>query len=266
MIGKLQQVLLIVAVFSMVFSVTAENASDVCVPIYGYKIINTYPHDTGAFTEGLVYDKGMLYESTGLYGKSTLRKVDLETGKVLDEIVLPDSLFGEGITIWKDRIIQLTWQSGTGLVYDKDNLSMIDSFTYNTEGWGLTSDSKHLIMSDGTDTLYFLDPETFKMVGQIKVKNNGNPVNDLNELEYIKGMVYANVWLTDKIAIISPENGEVKAWIDLQGLLSEKARRNADVLNGIAYDSEGDRLFVTGKLWPSLFEIKLVDKGNCSTS
>ncbi len=267
MIGKLLRVLLIAAVFAVVLSVTAEaeNASNFCVPTYGYKIINTYPHDTGAFTEGLVYDKGILYESTGLDGKSTLRKVDIKTGKVLEEVSLPDSFFGEGITVRNDHIIQLTWQSGTGLVYDKDNLSLVDSFTYNTEGWGLTTDGKHLIMSDGTDTLYFLDPGTFNVVGQIKVTDNGKPVNDLNELEYIKGMVYANVWLTDKIAIISPGNGEVKAWVDLQGLLSEKVRENTDVLNGIAYDSTGDRLFVTGKLWPSLFEIKLTNEGNCST-
>lgn len=266
MIGKLQQVLLIAAMFAVLLPVTAENASVICVPIYGYKIINTYPHDKSAFTEGLVYTKGIIYEGTGLDGKSTLRKVDLNTGKVLEEISLSDSFFGEGITIWKDRIIQLTWRSGTGLVYDKDNLTLANTFTYNTEGWGITSDGKHLIMSDGTDALYFLDPETFKVVGQIKVKYNGKPVNDLNELEYVKGMVYANVWTADRIAIISPENGEVRAWIDLQGLLSKKESRNVDVLNGIAYDSEDDRLFVTGKLWPSLFEIKLLDEGNCSTS
>lgn len=151
-------------------------------------------------------------------------------------------------------------------MYDKDNFSQVGSFTYNTEGWGITTDGKHLIMSDGTDTLYFLDPETFKVVGQVRVRDNGKPVFYLNELEYIKGMVYANIWSTDNIAIISPEDGEVKGLINLHGLLSDKDRRDTDVLNGIAYDPQGDRLFVTGKLWPSLFEIKLVDKGNCSAS
>ncbi|MFB3763931.1 MAG: glutaminyl-peptide cyclotransferase [Methanotrichaceae archaeon] len=268
MTGKIQWILLIAAVSTAGLLVTAEaeNASDTCVPVYGYKIINNYPHDIGAFTEGLVYDNGTLYEGTGLDGKSTLRKVDLKTGKVLAEISLPDSFFGEGITVWKDRIIQLTWKSGTGLVYYKDNLSLADSFTYNTEGWGITSDGEHLIMSIGTDTLYILDPETFKAVGQIKVRYNSKPLSGLNELEYIKGMVYANIWPTDNIAVISPKNGAVKSWIDLKGLLSAKDRKNTDVLNGIAYDPEGDRLFVTGKLWPRLFEIKLTDGGNCSTS
>lgn len=267
MIGKAEQVLLTVAIgalFAAVLLANAENASNPCVPIYGYKVISIYPHDTEAFTEGLIYDKGVLYESTGREGESTLRRVNISTGRVLSETSLPDSLFGEGIAIWKDLVIQLTWQSGTGFVYGKENLSMIKSFTYNTEGWGITTDGKHLIMGDGTDTLYLLDPVDFGVVGQIKVKYNGRPLRGLNELEYINGMIYANIYPTDRIAIISPEDGNVKGLVNLQGLLNGTARRNADVLNGIAYDPDGSRLFVTGKLWPSLFEIKLVDKGNCS--
>ncbi len=203
----------------------------------------------------------MLYESTGLYGKSTLRKVDLETGRVAKQINLPISQFGEGLTSWKDCLVQLTWESGIGLVYNKESLKLIENFTYKTKGWGLTSDGKRLIMGDGTDTLYILSPETFEVLGQIKVKDNGIPVRGLNELEYVNGEIYANVWPTSRIAIISPENGTVKAWINLEGLLSAEDIRNVDVLNGIAYDSKGDRLFVTGKLWPSLFEIKLVAMG-----
>lgn len=266
MARKIILILLISAMFTAIPSETAENATDDSTPVYGYKIINAYPHDIGAFTQGLVYDGDVLYEGTGLSGRSTLRRVDLETGRVLEQVHLPDRLFGEGIAIWKDRLVQLTWQSCTGLVYDKENLSLAGNFSYRTEGWGITSDEKHLIMSDGTDTLYLLNPDTFKVTGTIKVRYNGQPVKGLNELEYIKGEIYANVWPTSRIAIISPENGEVRAWINLDGLLSKGDSRNAsarvDVLNGIAYDREGDRLFVTGKLWPSLFEIKLASKGD----
>ncbi len=230
------------------------------IPVLGYQIINAYPHSSLAFTQGLVYDEGVLYEGTGLYGRSTLRRVDLETGRVLEQTHLESTLFGEGVALWKDRIIQLTWQSGRGLVYGKENLTEICNFSYPTEGWGITSDNKSLIMSDGTDILHILDPESFAEKGRIKVTANGTPLKGLNELEYIKGQIYANVWPTNWIVIISPESGEVKGKINMQGILQERDIQGSvvDVLNGIAYDALEDRLFVTGKLWPKLFEIKLV--------
>jgi glutaminyl-peptide cyclotransferase len=229
------------------------------IPVFGYQIVNVYPHSSLAFTQGLVYDEGTLFEGTGLYGQSTLRRVDLETGRVLQQTNLNSSLFGEGIALWKDRIIQLTWQFGLGLVYGKENLTVIGSFRYPTEGWGITSDNKSLIMSDGTDTLHILDPESFVETGQIKVTANGTPLRGLNELEYIKGQIYANVWPTNWIMIISPESGIVSGKIDLQGIMQENdiSGGKVDVLNGIAYDAREDRLFVTGKLWPKLFEIKI---------
>jgi len=228
--------------------------------VFGYQVVNAYPHNSTAFTQGLVYDEGVLYEGTGLYGRSTLRHVDLITGRVLEQTRLENDLFGEGVALWKDRIIQLTWQSGLGLVYGKENLTEISNFSYHTEGWGITSDNKSLIMSDGTDILHILDPETFVETGQINVTANGIPFKGLNELEYIKGNIYANIWPTSWIAIISPETGEVKGKINLQGILQENDTlgHKVDVLKGIAYDEREDRLFVTGKLWPKLFEIKLV--------
>ena len=226
---------------------------------YTYKIVNTYPHDRQAFTQGLVFEKGLLYEGTGLNGSSTLRKVELETGSVLKLYKLPAEFFGEGITIYKNRIIQLTYKSKVGFVYNKDSFKLLQKFDYPTEGWGITYDGKHLITSDGTSTLYLLDPETFREAGRINVHDKNGPVRGLNELEYIKGQIFANVWPTDRIVRIDPETGRVVGRIHLQGLsklLGES--RKVDVLNGIAYDPVGDRLFVTGKLWPKLFEIKLV--------
>lgn len=230
------------------------------IPIYSYKIVQTYHHDPSAFTQGLVYDGGVLYEGTGEYGQSTLRRVRLEDGSVLQQTKLASSLFGEGVAVWMDRLIQLTWQSGLGLVYGKENLTEIGRFSYRTEGWGLTSDGRQLIMSDGTETLHFLDPETYRERGQMPVKYNGTPVVGLNELEYINGRIYANLWPTSWIAIISPETGDVVGAVDLGGILPKRDARGVDVLNGIAYDAEGDRLFVTGKLWPKLFRIELVPR------
>jgi glutaminyl-peptide cyclotransferase len=234
------------------------------IPIYGYKIINTYPHDSSAFTQGLVYDNGELYEGTGKYGCSTLRRVDLETGNVLKQIDLDNNLFGEGVAIFNDRLIQLTWQSGLGLVYYKNNLTKMKEFGYLTEGWGITSDGKRLIMSDGTNTLHFLDAETFAEQRQLSVMANGAPVKGLNELEYINGEIYANMWPTNWIVIISPDSGEVIGAANLQGILDQVDGQGShgvvDVLNGIAYDASGNRLFVTGKLWPWLFEIELITK------
>jgi glutamine cyclotransferase len=250
----------------MVFAAqgSSDSVQEGTVPIFGYEIINVYPHSSLAFTQGLVYDDGLLYEGTGLYGRSTLCRVELQTGRILDQKHLDRSLFGEGIALWKDRIIQLTWQSGLGLVYGKENMTKIRNFSYQTEGWGITSDNKSLIMSDGTDVLHILDPENFAEKGRILVTANGKPLQGLNELEYIKGQIYANVWPTNWIAIISPESGMVMGKINLQGILQESDLQGGkvDVLNGIAYDALGDRLFVTGKLWPKLFEIKLVPKGD----
>lgn len=228
-------------------------------PVYIYEVVNRYPHDAGAFTQGLVFDNGILYEGTGLYGRSSLREVDLETGHIKQIYELPAQYFGEGITVFGDRLIQLTWKSRTGFIYDRDSLERKGDFTYATEGWGLTHDGERLIMSDGTATLYFLDPVTLSTIGHIEVYDQDTPVDRLNELEYINGRVYANVWQTDDIAVIDPVSGQVMAWLDLSGLLPPQDHSTpVDVLNGIAYDAATGRLFVTGKLWPWLFEIRLV--------
>jgi len=241
-------------------SISPEQQSQ--MPVYTYRVVNSYPHDPEAFTQGLVYDDGVLYEGTGLRGRSSLRRVELETGKIVQIHPLNRRYFGEGITLWHNQIIQLTWTSQTGFVYQLKTFEKVGEFNYRTEGWGITHDTKRLIMSDGTDTLYFLDPETFEEIGSIQVQYQDKPVTNLNELEYIKGEIFANVWQTDLIARISPQTGRVLSWIDLTGLLETKSGLSPygseDVLNGIAYDQLGDRLFVTGKLWPKLFEIKLV--------
>jgi len=225
---------------------------------YTYRVVNTYPHDPAAFTQGLVYADGFFYESTGLYGRSSLRKIEPATGKVLQKVDVPARYFAEGLALWQDSLIQLTWQSQLGFVYDKTTFDLKQDFSYLTEGWGLTHDDQHLIMSDGTSTIYFLDPETFQKTGQIEVRDEGLPVVRLNELEYIEGKIYANVWQTDKIAIIDPGDGHIAGWIDLTGLLSAAQSPGADVLNGIAYDAAKKRLFVAGKLWPLVFEIVLI--------
>jgi glutamine cyclotransferase len=224
---------------------------------YSYDIVNVYPHDENAFTQGLVFEDGILFESTGLYGQSTLRRVELDTGMVIQLYALPDQFFGEGITVLDDKIIQLTWQSNRGFVYDKHSFDLLQEFSYPTEGWGITHDDSSLIMSDGTATLYFLNPETFEKVSQIEVYDVG-PVTELNELEFINGEVYANIWKEDKIAIINPQSGQVTGWIDLEGIQDLENLDGNDVLNGIAYDAEEDRLFVTGKGWSQLFEINLI--------
>ncbi|NLE77786.1 MAG: glutaminyl-peptide cyclotransferase [Chloroflexi bacterium] len=235
----------------------ADPGAAVGAPTYTFEVLRVFPHDPGAFTQGLVYASGVLYEGTGLWGQSTLRKVALESGAVLQQHRLPDECFGEGITLWGDQIIQLTWQSQRGFVYDRESFAPLREFTYPSEGWGLTHDGQHLIMSDGSATLRYWDPETFAEVRQVQVHDGQRPVERLNELEYVNGEILANVWLTDRIARISPTDGRVMGWIDLSGLLSQGGERNADVLNGIAYDAQGDRLFVTGKLWPKLFQIRV---------
>ena len=226
-----------------------------------YRVVHAYPHDQQAFTQGLIFLDGHLYESTGIQGKSSLREEDLETGRILRYQDVPSQYFAEGLTDWGSTLIQLTWQSHVALVYDRSTFRFLRSFPYDGEGWGLTHDAKSLILSDGSATLRFFDPATFRETRSITVKDHGKPVDQLNELEFIHGQIYANVWHTDRIARISPATGKVIGWIDLSGLLPGSQRSSPEaVLNGIACDTVHDRLFVTGKLWPRLFEIKVVPK------
>ncbi|MCW4014773.1 MAG: glutaminyl-peptide cyclotransferase [Candidatus Bathyarchaeota archaeon] len=224
---------------------------------YTYTVVNTYPHDEDAFTQGLVFEDSVLYEGTGHYGESSLRRIELETGNVTKLHLLSDNLFGEGITIFEDKIIQLTWQNNIGFVYNKSSFELLQTFEYPTEGWGITHNGSVLIMSDGTANLYFLDPETFQTVGQVEVHDK-EPIDLLNELEYIDGMVYSNIWKEDLIVIIDPQTGQVSGWIDLTGINDSANQATSGVLNGIAYDPNEDRLFVTGKRWTQLYEIELV--------
>ena len=241
---------------------TQQKAREAPPADYGYTVVRSYPHDRDAFTQGLEYVDGVLYEGTGRNGHSGIRRVKLETGEVLQAQPLDARYFGEGITVWKNRIIQLTWQSEVGFVYDRQTFKRQRTFQYTGEGWGLTHDGTRLIMSDGssTGTLKFFDPETLRQTGTITVRDGGRPVANLNELEFVKGQIYANVWQTDRIAIIAPRTGRVTGWVDLHGLLDPREAGGVDVLNGIAYDTGRDRLFVTGKLWPRIFEIRLIPK------
>jgi glutamine cyclotransferase len=240
----------------------AQNATPIvtpdAIPLYTYEVVNVYPHDPDAFTQGLVFDGDTLYEGTGLNGRSSLRRVDLLSGTVLQQIDLPSEYFGEGIVVWGDQIVQLTWQSRRGFLYDKTTFARQGEFAYETQGWGITHDTRRLIMSDGSATLYFWDPDTFRPVDAIHVYDLNGAVAALNELEYVKGEIFANIWQTDRIARIDAVTGQVLGWIDLSGLLTPEERANADVLNGIAYKPDTDQLFVTGKLWPKLFEIRLI--------
>jgi glutamine cyclotransferase len=264
---------LILVVFAiLVFSVqiclsntdnTNEKFTPTFTPIFYYEIIKVFPHDPQAFTQGLVWEDGLLYEGTGLYGDSSLRKVELETGKILQLYQLPEIYFGEGITIFEERIYQLTWKEQIGFIYDTESFQLLETFSYPHEGWGITHDEEYLIISDGSPVLHFVDPLTFKEVKQVKVHDQQTLVYRINELEYIKGKIFANIWQTDLIAIISPESGEVFAWVDLSDILENvhiKANQPIDVLNGIAYDSLNERLFVTGKWWPVVFQIKITEK------
>lgn len=224
-----------------------------------YQVVHTYPHDQHAYTQGLIYLDGHLYESTGLNGQSSLRMEDLETGRTLQFQDVPSKYFAEGLASWGSTLVQLTWQSHTALVYDRFSFHLLRTLSYSGEGWGLTQDGKSLILSDGTATLRFLDPVTFHELRRVTVKDRGDQVTQINELEYVHGEIYANIWHTDRIARISPATGKVLGWIDLSGLLPANQRSSPEaVLNGIAYDPEHNRLFVTGKLWPKLFEIKVI--------
>ena len=231
------------------------------VPEYGYEIVHTYHHDPLAFTQGLLYYNGFLYEGTGLENQSSIRKVKLETGEVLQKRDLSGEYFGEGIIVWKDRLLELTWKAEKGFIYDLASFEPRGQFPYPGEGWGLTSDGKRIIMSDGSAQLRFWDPETLRETGRITVTDGGRPIDQLNELEWVEGEIYANIWQTDRIARIDPRNGHVTGWINLRGLLLPQDYNDlTDVLNGIAYDAATHRLFVTGKRWPKLFEIRLVKK------
>jgi len=226
---------------------------------HSYAVVNTYPHDPQAFTQGLIYDQGNLYESTGLQGESSLRRVELTTGKILQIHQIPEPYFAEGLTLWNEQLIQLTWQEKTGFIYDRQSFKLLGEFSYDTEGWGLTNNDRYLIMSDGSDQLYYLNPVTFAIEKQITVRDGNVPVTRLNELEYINSEIWANIFGSNCIARIAPQTGQVKSWVNLQGLRPISVFSNPQaVLNGIAYDQKTNRLFVTGKLWPDLFELEII--------
>lgn len=232
--------------------------SSPAVANYTYEVVNTYPHDPRAFTQGLLFYHGSLLESTGLNGSSSLREVEWKTGKLLKQVSVAREYFAEGLTVIGSKAYQLTWRNGKGFIYDADTFRTLGEFTYTGEGWGLTTDGAQLILSDGSNRIRFLDPATFAVVRTIEVRDKGTPVDQLNELEYIRGEIFANVWQTNRIVRIDPATGAVRGTIDFSGLLPAAERApNTDVLNGIAYDEEGDRLIVTGKLWPKLFEVRL---------
>ena len=228
-------------------------------PRFSFKVVKAFPHDPTAFTQGLVFADGIFYESTGLRGYSTLRKVTPETGAVIQQVPVESQYFAEGLALVGSELLQLTWEERTGFVYDKATLKRLRTFSYPTEGWGMASDGKSLVMSDGSSHLFFLDPRTQKPVRNLQVFDGPRPVERLNELEFIRGELWANVWQTDRIARINPATGRVTGWIDLTGLLRPEARGpEGDVLNGIAWDKAGDRIFVTGKKWPWLFQIEVL--------
>jgi glutaminyl-peptide cyclotransferase len=240
--------------------VLAQRRAPTSAPVSGYRVVNAYPHDTEAYTQGLIYRGGFLYESTGQNGRSTLRKVTLETGAVVQQRRVDSAHFAEGLAEWKGRLYQLTWQSNVAFVYDMATFAPVKTLEYPGEGWGLTAGPDSLILSDGTADLRFLDPGTFKELRRVTVRDGGRPVDQLNELEFVRGEIWANVWHTDRIARIEPKTGRVVGWIDLSGLMGMYRLDPEAVLNGIAYDPASQRLFVTGKLWPRLFEIQVVPK------
>jgi glutamine cyclotransferase len=226
--------------------------------VSGYEVVNTWPHARDAYTQGLIFHDGRLLESTGQNGSSSLRRVELETGKVIQKVDVPAQYFAEGLTLLGGKIYQLTWEHGTGFIYDPWSFEKIGEFHYYGEGWGLTHDGEFLILSDGTNRLRFMDPQSFQVKKTITVLDQGTPIGQLNELEYANGEILANVWHTDRIVRIDPQTGKVVGWIDLTGLLAKgEVRGTETVLNGIAYDNENKRLFVTGKLWPKLFEVRI---------
>lgn len=253
---KILIILILVTLSSLIY-IYLNNESELS-PRFTYEIINKYPHDPEAFTQGLQIHRDILYEGTGLYGKSSIRIVDLESGEILHSVNLPRQYFGEGITVLNQKIYQLTWRERIGFIYNL-NLEQVSNFTISGEGWGLTTDGSSLILSNGTSVISFIDIGTMEIIRTIRVTNQGAPVVRINELEFICGYIYANIWQTDKIVVIDPESGEVKSWIDLTGIQNHLDYTNGiDVLNGISYNEEKNRLFVTGKFWPNILEIKLI--------
>jgi glutamine cyclotransferase len=248
--------LLFLFLFASPPGLQAQGPTGGKTPIYSYRVVRSYLHDPQAFTQGLAFADGVFYEGTGLYGRSSLRKVDPETGRVLMRTDLPPAYFGEGIAVMGDRIVQITWQSRIGFIYDKKTFRLLKTFSYPYEGWGITHDGRRFFMSDGSSVLHILSAKDLREIGVIKVHDHRGPVTGLNELEYVKGEIYANIWPTDDIAVINPGTGRVKAVMNMKRLLDKRETLGADVLNGIAYDSRGDRLFVTGKFWPKILEIK----------
>ena len=240
-------------------AISDHKSSNSNIQEYSYEVVNVYPHDPTAFTQGLIYKDGYLYESTGRNGHSSLRKLELETGKVLQKKIIDRKYFAEGLASYDRQLVQLTWKTGTGFIYNADNFDLKKTFNYPGQGWGLTSYNDQFIMSDGSSFLRFLNPVDFREIKRLQVSRSGRPVKKLNELEMVKGNIFANVWQTSQLVVISPQSGEVIGVINLAGLLNKHVTGSrANVLNGIAYDAEGDRLFVTGKLWPKLFEIRLI--------
>ena len=242
------------------FLLLATSACAAKLPVDGYRVVKSYPHDTGAFTEGLFYLDGHLYESTGTVGESTIRQVDLATGEVMQKRALAPPYYGEGIVAWQGKLYELTWRSGRGFIYSLKTFEPLGSFTYEGEGWALTRNATHFLMTDGTPDIRVIDPNTLKVTSTIHVTADGKPLANLNEIEWVKGQIYVNVWMTHRIARVDPKTGHVLAWIDLTGLgpkPDETSDPTNDVLNGIAYDAKGDRLFVTGKRWPTMYEIEV---------
>jgi glutaminyl-peptide cyclotransferase len=235
--------------------------SGLAAPVDGYRVVARLPHSTDSFTEGFFYLGGLFYEGTGLNGRSAVVAYEPRTGRVIHRVDIPPAYFGEGIVDWGHSVYEWTWRSQVGFIYDRSTFKLIRQFSYSGEGWGMTHTASQVVTSDGTATLRFRDPRTFREVRSLVVKDNGAPVAPLNELEYVKGEIYANVWMTDRIARISPVDGHVIAWIDLAGLRPTQTLGGQDeVLNGIAYDAKRDRLFVTGKQWPAIFEIRVVPR------
>jgi len=251
-----------IAAIATMFLTSTNNPPKITynnVPVYSYSITQIYPHDPSAFTQGFTFDsEGNLLEGTGINGASSLRQVNLVDGKILQQINLSYEYFGEGITVVDNKIVQLTWQNKIGFIYDRETLALLDNFNLNTEGWGLTYDGKYLIMSDGTDTLYFLDTTTYKTTNSINVYDGNGPVENLNELEYINGTIYANIWHSSKIAIINPTTGQVEAYIELEDLTQTYTTKDSEaVLNGIAYNTQTKQLYITGKNWSNIYEIEI---------
>ena len=247
--------LIVLALLGLVRQPVAVGAGT--APTWRHEVVRSFPHDPDAYTQGLLVRDGFLYESTGQKGRSSLRKVEIETGKVVQRVAVGNQYFAEGLAAWGTQLIQLTWETNLGFVYDRATFKQLRTFTYKGEGWGLADDGKRLVMSDGSPNLRFLDPDTLAEINRVRVLDGPAAVDNLNELEVVQGDIFANVWLTDRIAVIAPATGRVTAWLDLKGLMPAQANPEA-VLNGIAYDAARDRLFVTGKLWPRMFEIRVI--------